>query len=124
MIRSSTPTRGAASTCRDRAVCRAGPGLGGGCLLHAGGRDRRTVFQTFQPRDFRALFRPDPLQFRYLAQQRDHQSLQLDVRNGIEICGRRHPLDQSGIPASGEAKNPRRHGFCPCYKMSVVRLIF
>lgn len=48
-------------------------------LLHARRLDRRRSLQTFQPRDFRALLRHDPLQFRDLAPQCDHQSPQLGI---------------------------------------------
>jgi hypothetical protein len=77
-------------------------------LLHAGRLDRRRAFQALQPRNLRALLQNHLPQRRHLAQQLEHQRLQLGSGQTIKIGRRRHAITESQTVGQGKPLGSRR----------------
>jgi hypothetical protein len=86
--------------------------FGRGGLFHAARLDLRPALEAFQPGNLVALRRDQALQLRDPGDQRDHQRLQLGLRESIDVRGQHHAESESKIP---QAENPHRPDFCPSY---------
>src|SRR3954471_24548581 len=121
-----------------------------GGLLHAAGLDRWWTLQALQPGDLRLLGCDRLLQRSHLAQQLDHQFLELGWGQGIEVGRWRHSHVEPEIHAVANRENSSRRsspiqcdlldsatqtmlkstlrpatscrcpGFCRCYRRSLA----
>src|ERR1700737_1939372 len=82
-------------------------------IVHAARFDVGTALEALQARDFVALLRRYALQIGDLAEQPDHQSLELGRRQAVNFNRGNHSQVESEPAASGESKNHRPPGILP-----------